>query len=221
MGLDWLVPPSCGGCGHRGTRWCDRCQEKTEVISGDICRYCGKLATASGLCPSCAQKRPSYTIARSWAVYDGAIRSALHRLKYKRDIGLGEVLARPMVSLAQKLGWKVDLVIPVPMTAKHLKQRGYNQARLLSKPVAYALQFPHEDHGLNKVRETNSQVNLSISEREVNVSGAFRAEPSIIQDRSILLIDDIMTTGSTLEACSQDLRAGGAKCIYCLTLARA
>lgn len=220
-GLDWLIPPTCGGCGRRGTRWCEACQAKTRIITGAICDRCGIMTSAGGLCVNCQLRPPPYTAARSWALYTGELRKALHRLKYKRDIGLAEYFAHPMVDLVRQLGWKADLVIPVPMTPNHLKERGYNQARLLSEPIALSLNIRHVDRGLRKIRETVSQVNLRVADRAANVFGAFQAEPSIVREQIILLVDDIMTTGSTLTACSHALRSAGASEIYCMTLARA
>jgi ComF family protein len=149
------------------------------------------------------------------------MRKAIHRLKYQHDLGLGEILSQYMVRgyLIQK--WQVDLVIPVPLSLDRLAERGYNQASLLAKPFSFTLDLDFRPQALTRVRETRSQVGLSAQERRTNVQEAFLAKPKEVESRKILLIDDVTTTGSTLNACAAALMEAGAAQVYCLTLARA
>ena len=219
-GLDWLYPPQCGGCGSSCSRWCLNCQENTRLIPNSICRLCGRVLTSTGLCSICQDSPPPFTALRSWAVFNGPIRNALHRLKYYRDIALGETLARPMIDMLKELEWDVDLITAVPLGVARQKERGYNQAALLALPLALGSGRAYHPWALMKVRETRSQVGLTSIQRRENVVKAFRAQRSIVSDQRILVVDDVTTSGATLEACASTLLQEGARQVYCLTLAR-
>jgi len=117
--------------------------------------------------------------------------------------------------------WKVDLVVPVPISLSRRSERGYNQAALLARPITLCFGLEYRPQALEKSRETRSQVGLSLEERQTNVHGAFFAEHRIVEGKNILVVDDVTTSGATLNACAQALRLAGAKEVYCLTLARA
>jgi ComF family protein len=173
------------------------------------------------LCPACAQSLPDFQHLRSFALYQGPLRSAIHRLKYSRDIGLGDALSIHLIELYNLYKWSVDFVIPVPLSAKRMRQRGYNQANLLGRPLAYAIQRPFRTDMLLKNRETHTQVGLSGQERRRNVDGAYTACPGLVKGKSLLIVDDVTTTGSTISACAKALREAGASAVYGLTLTRA
>jgi ComF family protein len=159
---------------------------------------------------------------RSWAVFDSPIQNALHTLKYRRNIvGFGDVLALQILEFVRSLHWKLDLVIPAPLGRKRLKERGYNQVGLVARPLAYELGLAYAPNALQKVRETRSQVGLTIAQRSENVSNAYQANPSAVKRKSILLMDDVATTGSTISACTAALLSAGAQETYVLTIARA
>jgi competence protein ComFC len=204
-----------------GTRWCTTCQTSVQKIEPPLCPVCGQRNSRVGLCPRCQKLTPHYTALRSWAVFDGTIRNALHQLKYRRNVGLGEILARSMVELAEEMKWEIDLITPVPLGLARLAERGYNQSSLLAKPLSLALRVPYRPQILSRVRETRSQVGLTAAERRENVSGAFVAQPNGIMGRNVLLVDDVTTSGSTLDACAEALLTAGARQVYGLTLARA
>jgi len=220
VGLDWLFPPHCGGCDAPGSRWCINCQQITQIIPVTTCQRCGRVQSSMGVCLSCLTSPPTYESLRSWAFFEGPIRSAVHRLKYYGDMTLGEILARPMVSIILESGWKPDLLVPVPLGAAHQSQRGYNQAALLGRPVALANGINYSTRALHKVRETPTQVGLKYSERFQNVADAFKAESKIVAERNIVVVDDVTTSGATMEACAVALIAAGARNICGLTLAR-
>lgn len=219
--LDWVFPPKCGGCGKPGIRWCAQCQSSTRTIKSPVCPLCGQNITRVGPCVHCQVAAPRYTGLRSWAYYDGSIRNAIHQLKYNRNVGLGEILSRPLLKLFLDLGWKIDIITPVPLGLARIAERGYNQSSLLAKPLSLALGIPYCPQILWRQRETRSQVGLSASERRLNVVGAFAAQASLAADKSIIVIDDVATSGSTLEACADALFSVGARKVYGLTLARA
>jgi ComF family protein len=126
-----------------------------------------------------------------------------------------------MIDCLSLTAWKVDLVIPVPISLSRRSERGYNQAALLARPMALYFGMNYQPRALKKSRETHSQVGLSFDERQANVQGAFIAERLIIQGKDVLVVDDVTTSGATLNSCAQALRLAGAKEVYCLTLARA
>ena len=134
---------------------------------------------------------------------------------------MGDVLARPLIKMLGLLPWKVDLVVPVPMGADRAAVRGYNQAALLAMPVALSTGLLYQSKALKKVRDISTQVGLSIDERYENVEGAFVADQSIVDRKSVLVIDDVVTSGATMDSCSETLRSAGARDVYGLTLARA
>jgi ComF family protein len=179
------------------------------------------MIARAGMCPACRKGRPNYDELRSWATFDGPVKNALHRLKYKRDIALGEALSGHLFACLKQLDWQVDLVVPVPLGVARQAQRGYNQAALLAKPLALASTLPYRTDALAKTRETRSQVGLTVDQRRQNVQGSFAARAQVVRDKTILLVDDVATSGATLSACALALRSVGAKEIYAITLARA
>ena len=221
VGLDWLFPPVCGGCGNPGTRWCSECQKKVQAIIDPVCDACGLPQAKSGLCERCQQKLPSFRHLRSWAVFENPVQGALHRLKYRRDIGLGEALSNHLAGFINQLEWKIDMLIPIPLGAKRLRERGYNQVAMISRPLSIQLRVDHCPNALWRARETRSQVGLSAIERQVNVRDAFLADKKIVSGRSILLLDDVSTTGATLSSAAEALYASGAGEVYAATVARA
>jgi ComF family protein len=154
-------------------------------------------------------------------VFEGPIRHAIHSLKYRRNEALGDALAPYLAGYAHKLGWQVDLVVPVPSGKQRMKERGYNQVGLLAMPLAAIQKWRYSPGALVRMRETRSQVGLSPMERKEKKSGAFQADPALVAGKEILLLDDVVTTGATFAACSEALNNAGAKYIYALTLARA
>ena len=142
-------------------------------------------------------------------------------MKYRRNMGLGESLASQMAGFVRSLQWDVDMMIPVPLGKKRLKERGYNQVALVAQPLAYFTDLTYVPRALWKSRETRSQVGLNVAQRHENVQNAYQANPQIVKQRSILLMDDVATTGSTTSSCTEALLAAGAREVYAVTIARA
>ena len=219
--LDWLFPPVCGGCGELGTRWCLKCRENVQLVLDPVCDICGLPQAQSGLCSRCQQVSPSFKKLRSWAVFESPVQEALHRLKYRRDIGLGEALAGQMIDFVENLGWSIDMVIPIPLGKQRLKERGYNQVAMVAMPLSMQLKLDYRPEILTRARETRSQVGLSATERKKNVEDVFKAERRDVSGRSVLLLDDVSTTGATLSSAADALYASGARDVYAVTVARA
>lgn len=220
-GLDWIYPPRCGGCEKPGSRWCSSCEQKSKIIQSPICMRCGQNINDGEECGNCRQHPPSYSALRSRYLFEGPLRLALHRLKYKNDIALGETFSYPLIGLFHDTNWSPDIIVPVPLGVARQAERGYNQASLLAYPLALATGIKYKGKVLKKVRETSSQVGLSFDERRTNVRDAFRAEKKIVLGKKVLIIDDVCTSGATLDACSSALLDEGAKEVFALTLARA
>lgn len=142
-------------------------------------------------------------------------------MKYRRNLALGESVGMQMAEFVRSLHWPVQVMVPVPLGKKRLKQRGYNQVGLVARPLAYELGLRYEPGALRKTRETRSQVGLTVAERSKNVQDAYQADPEIMKDKSVLTMDDVATTGSTISACTSALLSAGAREVYVLTIARA
>lgn len=112
-GLDLLFPPVCGGCGQIGLRWFADCQSKIPKLSELICDVCGLPQAQAGVCGRCEKDRPAFKQLRSWVAFDSPIRKALHKLKYHRDISLGDALAEQISAFVAGLNWPIEIVIPI------------------------------------------------------------------------------------------------------------
>ena len=221
--LDLLYPPVCAGCGTSNYRWCPECRNSTQLMEIHYCQVCGEpqLSKQLDTCVNCKQTRPAYTAMRSWAWFRGPLRQAIHQLKYKRDMALGEVLALPLEQILRIEDWAVDVILPVPLSHKRQSSRGYNQAALLAWPLALRFALPYLPRALKRVRDTLSQTDLSAADRRDNVAGAFEADANQVNACTILLVDDVITTGATMEACAAALRDAGAEHVYAVSVARA
>ena len=219
--VDWLFPPICGGCGKAGSRWCQDCQQQLKFLTEPVCQACGLPLSHSGFCVECAASRPPYDMLRSWVVFEGPIRRAIHTLKYRRNTSLGEIFGRYLAGYVRELNWNVDLVVPVPLGRLRKKARGYNQAELLALPLSIFQKWRYSKDAVSRIRETKTQVGLNAKERMENLANAFCANPVFVEGKSILLVDDVATTGATLANCSEAILHAGATNVYTLTLARA
>ena len=148
-----------------------------------ICPVCGRKTLGDETCNACRKRRPEYNALRSWGVFAGPLQNAVHRLKYHRDIALGEALAANMIACLSSQHWQIDLVTPVPLGVVRQAERGYNQAALLAKPVALACHLAYEPKALHRLRETRSQVGLTLEQRWENVAGSFSADPDVVKGK--------------------------------------
>lgn len=218
--LDLLFPPQCGGCGRPGARWCENCQSSVNVLNGIVCEICGLPQDKPGVCKACLESRPRFRSLRAWAIFEEPVQSALHKLKYRRDMSMGDAIAAAMLPFVQCLNWNFELVVPVPLGKQRIRERGYNQVAMIAKPLAMGLGLQYSANMLSRRKETRSQVGLSREERRTNVQGAFQAETGV-KGKVVLIMDDVSTTGSTLSSGADALYAAGAKDVYALTVARA
>jgi ComF family protein len=228
--LDTLFPPACAGCGARGTLLCARCIASIERPAMGICAGCHQPLTTNadgtfgGLCTLC-QARGDHALdgLRVAARYAGAVRAAIWALKYRGERRMAGPLGELLAHSGSQLGQRNTLLVPVPLHPNRRRQRGYNQAELLARQCGSVLRLPLRADLLARVRATPPQVGLSAAERRTNVAGAFAATSgaaSALAGRSILLIDDVCTSGATLAAAAVALRAAGAAVVWGLTVAQ-
>lgn len=196
------------------------CQNNVKILSETVCDVCGLPQDSVGVCVACRADRPHFRALRAWSVFEGPLRQALLKLKYKRDISMGDALAAQIIPFAGNLNWQIDIMIPIPLGKQRGKERGYNQVAMIAKPLAMALNIQYASHGLVRRKETRSQVGLSRQERRENIHDAFQAWKGV-SGKTILVFDDVATTGSTLSSSADALLLAGAKEVYALTVARA
>jgi len=158
---------------------------------------------------------------RSWAVFDSPVQDGLHALKYRGNMAVGEGFALQMLDFVRCLMWNVDLIIPMPLGRQRLKERGYNQVAVVAQPLAYFAGLAYAPQALWKSRETRSQVGLNVHQRQQNVQNVYQADPRLVGQKSVLLMDDVATTGSTISSSTEALLSAGAREVYAITIARA
>jgi ComF family protein len=235
--LDWLYPPRCRFCREPTRRaeecFCPACLEEIRVIDCPVCTICGRpFLDTSGddhLCGGCIARPPHFVRARSWACYstdDGdehPLRSVLQRYKYGRKVSLGKPLGRIMAENCRGMftDGSFDIIVPVPLHRKRLRWRGFNQSIVLAHEIGGVWRIPVEAFALSRARETPPQTQLHEDERRKNMRRAFAMNPRrSVDDKSVLLIDDVYTSGATVDECSRALLRGGAREVSVLTLAR-
>jgi ComF family protein len=236
--VDWLYPPRCRACGNwihgpDSNYFCARCRPQIRLVSHPLCTICGRpFLDTSGEdhpCATCLLRAPDYLWARAWACYpreellEHPLRQVVQKFKYGRKVSLGKPLGRLMARGCQSFLKEcfVDVIIPVPLHPGRLRWRGFNQSLLLAQEIGRAYEVPVDAFILQRIRETQPQTQLSEEERRRNVRGAFNVNPKkSIAEKSILLIDDVYTSGATVNECSRVLLRADAKEVFVLTLAR-
>lgn len=223
LALELLFPARCALCDRGGALLCEDCAARLPVAGGRRCRRCWMpLAAGTGdpLCAHCANDAPAFASLRSPYVLEGGARRLAHLLKYEGLTSLAEPMARLMADRAR--GVDADLLVPVPLHRGRERARGYNQAAELGRRVAALAGLPSERRGVRRVRDTRPLVKtMHRDERREVMRGAFAGDAAIVDGRRILLVDDVVTTGATLDACSRALLEAGAAAVRCLTWARA
>jgi ComF family protein len=220
--LDLVFPPRCAVCGCLGTDLCSECAANLVRLEGSVCPVCGRPQSTPERCERCTQQPPAFSSVRSAFRYEGGVRKAIMAFKYNRRPALAEPLAEAMAAALPSPGADSSLLCAVPLHPKRRRERGFNQAALLAHELGRRWGMPVVgDDALRRVRATPQQVALDYAGRQLNVQGAFEAQPSLIGSRDIVLVDDVCTTGATLDACAKALLAQGARSVRAVTLARA
>jgi ComF family protein len=237
--INFIYPPRCASCDDRlgvaaVVRICKSCMGLIERIPEPICQVCGiplqhPENVRTERCRACGESPPHFGRARAVARYrpgiseDGqVVPSIIRRHKYGRDQSLSRALAECLGGRLPLNGNDYDLVIPVPLHHRRLRWRGFNQAALFGLAIARKMGCTLDVTTLTRVRDTPPQTAQDSNQRRQNVRGAFAVKrPNRIANRRLLLVDDVMTTGATLDECARTLLAAGARTVDVLTLARA
>ena len=217
--LDLMFPIHCAGCGREGGVICGQCVDGLERLTAPCCRVCADPGV-SGLCRWCGQSPPGFDSLRSPFRFEGPVRDAIHRLKYKGERASAGLLAGLMAEYLEGSPVPADALVPTPLHPRRLRSRGYNQSALLAFEIGKRLNLPVREDLLIRVRNPLPQVEAqSQQERRDNVADNFECQADVTGLKA-LLIDDVATTGSTLSECALALKAAGAVRVHALTLAR-
>jgi len=220
--LDLCLPPCCVVCGKVEIWLCENCASQISFLGANICPRCGRPWFVKGTCHHCLTAPVSVAPVRSAYLYDGPVRDAIHAYKFRGARSLCVLLAQQMVQAWKFYAIHSDVLVPVPLHPEREQQRGYNQAALLARELGRELNVPVVEDELVRTRNTASQTHLSREERLKNVAGAFACKTQHrFAGKRVTLIDDVATTGATLNACALALLAYGAERVGAFTLARA
>ena len=221
MALDLLFPRWCIGCGKEGEYICLSCSQSLPRIMPPLCPKCGRPQSRATLCPSCADWPAEIDGIRAPFEFDGVIRQAIHQLKYKNLRALAGLLAQLLDDYLVSNPVPGEVLVPVPLHLKRLRERGYNQSSLLAQELGRLTTLPVVDDCLIRQRHALPQARTTtVEERQSNVANAFLCRDRSLKDKQVLLIDDVSTSGATLDACVGALKEGGALSVWGLVLAR-
>jgi len=238
-----LFPSDCRFCGTRLVKIsrlpvCEECLLSIRPLQGGVCAYCGERfigpyqmidGYGAAVCGACRRSGPVYEKAAAYGSYEGGLRDLIHLLKYQhvRPAApvLGRMLSEVIGQLAPYFAPSGPVVVPVPLHSSKLRERGFNQVELFSR-AALKLRPAGLDLALNpsvleRVRRTASQAGLTIHQRRENMRGAFRVQrPEAVYGRDVLLVDDVLTTGTTVSECARILHRAGGTRVWVATVAR-
>ncbi len=224
--LDFLFPRRCPFCDEIvvfGHKVCGRCKNRIKYIGKSYCLKCGKmlLSSENEYCADCMHTDHLFTRGRALYVYSGDVRASITRFKYK---GRREYADYYGLDIVKHLGSFIyrcqpEYIIPVPVSKEKKKKRGYNQAELIAEKISVYTGIPVNKDLLIRVRNTPPMKELTRVERMKNLKGAFKINVHDVKCRNVLIVDDIYTTGSTIDAISYELKKSGVKDIYFVTVA--
>ena len=221
MALDLLFPRRCVGCGKEGDFICRACCRSLPRIVSLLCPKCGKSQPSGILCPVCVSWQSRIDGIRSPFRFDGVMRQAIHELKYRNLRALAAPLAKLLNDYLSTNPVPGEVLVPVPLHRKRLRERGYNQSSLLAQELGKLAKLPVVSNCLTRQRHALPQVRTStMEERWRNVADAFACGDHRLRGRQVLLIDDVATSGATLDACAAALKAVGTTLVWGLVLAR-
>ena len=219
--IDFFFPKSCVGCGKTGDFLCPSCEENLPRLVPLICPKCGKPEASGIVCPSCWQEKAEIDGIRSLFLFDNVVRKAIHQLKYYNLKAISSCLAQLLADYLVTKPLPGEVIVPVPLHPKKLKQRGYNQSGLLARELSKLANLPVIGSCLIRVKQARPQVRTTnVEERRKNVIDAFACRDESLSGKQIILIDDVCTSGATLESCARALKNKGAISVWGLTLAR-
>jgi len=219
--IDSFFPQRCVGCGKVGDFLCSDCRRNLPKLLPPFCPKCGRPQASGILCPDCWQSRTQIDGIRSAFRFDEVIRQAIYQLKYHNLKAISSCLAELSADYLQLNPLPGEAIVPVPLHPRRLRERGYNQSGLLAKELGRLTNLPVIEDCLIRVKEARPQVRASnVRERRRNVANAFICRDEKVSGKQIILVDDVCTSGATLESCASALKSKGAIMVWGLTLAR-
>lgn len=224
--LDVLFPIECLSCGEEGSFLCQHCFEDLELNKKQDCPKCHKETKLGNFCKECANTSRLNGIIVSASYENDLLQKAIHSLKYKYIEDLAKPLAKILISGLENTLFKekIDneyLILPIPLHKKKQRERGFNQAKLLSLEVAKYFRLTCLNNVISRIKKTKSQMSLNPIYRRKNIKGAFVCDkPELIKNKKIILVDDVCTTSSTLEECAKAFYDFKPREIWGLVLAR-
>jgi competence protein ComFC len=219
--VDSFFPKRCVGCGRLGGFLCPECLEKLSRLLPPLCPNCGRPQASGIVCPDCWQRQTEIDGIRSLFRFNDIIRKAIHQLKYRNFKAISPCLAELLADYLRSNPLPGEALICVPLHPRRLRERGYNQSNLLARRLGKRIDLPVIENCLIRVTQTQPQVRAAdVEERRRNVADAFMCRDERVNGRQIILIDDVCTSGATLESCAVALKNKGATSVWGLTLAR-
>ena len=216
-----IFPAVCISCGKFGDFICVDCEKKLSRLLPPICQRCGKPESSAQYCPECWRKQSDLSGIRSVFIFEGIIRTAVHELKYYHLRAISSLLGEYMAIYYRDNALSCDYLIPVPLHPKRFGQRGYNQSELLTAKMSEITGVPMLNDAIVRVIDNEPQARtVSVEERRHNVENVFSCKNSLVRGKEVMIVDDVCTSGATLEACAKSLIGGGAKKAFGITLAR-
>lgn len=227
--IDFLLPRLCCGCGDRVSDSqelvCNSCIESIPPLRLPICKTCGcpdATVKSEMKCTNCPAGKIWFSSARGVTAFSGVAQTMVAKIKYQQRVEYAPLLAKAMVVEFVNGGRKADIIVPVPLHSTRLRERGFNQSAILAQYFADYFPLPMLKDGLVRQKPTPTQTRLKKGERRKNVAGAFKCcDGDAIQGKNVLLMDDVYTTGSTLNECARVIMESGATSVHCLAYARA
>lgn len=230
--LDILLPRLCCGCVGRIIEpeaiVCRSCLSRVPALFEPICILCGcpdARITEVGRCKACPPGKAWFQKARACTTFAGMAQEIVHRLKYHRQPQYARIMVDAMLALQNteaKTLFAADLIVPVPLHSVRRRERGFNQTEVIAKLLSEKTGIPFTGRALVRIRPTTSQIRLKKRARRKNVENAFQCgQPDLVYGRRILLVDDVYTTGSTVNECARMLMLAGAESVECIAYARA
>lgn len=227
--LELVFPSFCHLCrrsAEESLPLCPDCLEQIERIGKSRCEICGKGFTGETpdrRCGDCLGHQPAFARARAFARYQDPMLSIIHRFKYNRGFYFLDWMIQGLLGVYQRefSEEKFELLVPIPLHWRRILRRGYNQAFILAKPLSQKLGIPIAPGALIRTRNTEAQAGLSPAQRKENVKKSFRVKSQkLVAEKRILLIDDVITTGITINEAAKTLKKAGAERVCALALAR-
>ncbi len=219
--IDFFFPRRCVGCGKEGDYLCARCTRALPRLLPPICQKCGKPESSGSRCAICWGRQTEIDGIRSLFHFEGVIRQAVHELKYNNLKAISGCLAVLMANYLKDNPMQGEVLVPVPLHPRRLRERGYNQSALLARELGKLMSLPVVEDSLHRYKDSPPQARAeTVEERWRNVRAAFVCLDGQLSGRRVVLVDDVCTSGATLEACAVALKDVEVISVWGFTLAR-